>query len=133
MMEDEQQKPKSIFDVLNNITYNKQYDESDIDVYNAYTINKGLSQTKNNIFYANEMNKRAFTLDKEMQYDYLFYSVKKQKSFTKWAKSSANVDDMEFIQTVYNVNKKVANDYLRLMDKEMLKKLKEKYNKRGKL
>lgn len=130
-MMEEQQKTKTIFDVLNNITYNKNYDISDCEIYNPFTINKGLSQNKNNIFYANEMNKRAFTLDNEMQYDYLFYSVKKQKSFTKWAKSNVNVDDVSFIQYVYNVNTKVANDYLRLIDKEMLKKLKEKYNKRG--
>ena len=50
--------------------------------YNAFLVNRGLSFTPDTILAANEMNVVPF-LDKRMQYDYLYSTVRKKKRYSK--------------------------------------------------
>lgn len=87
------------FDFLNSINSTKKNlirDEGrGASEYAPYLMNKGLSQFPDTIMLANEMNMRHHT-DKQMQYEFLFHSVRPRKRFAKWAKK----EDAEIVQTI---------------------------------
>jgi hypothetical protein len=86
--------------------------------YIPFVVNRGLSFSSDTVLYANEMNCIPFA-DKRMQYDYLYYAVRRRKRFDKWMKPEQG--DEELIQATmnrYGVNRRRATEYISLMSPE---------------
>lgn len=106
--------------------------EQNPDLEKAYTpflVNRGLSFTPDTILSANEMNAAPF-LDKRMQYDYLYSTVRKKKRYAKWIK--AEQDDLEdLVVEHFQVSRRRAAEYLVLLTERDLQEIKERNNKGG--
>lgn len=112
---------------INNKVYITSDDYKD---YNPYLTNNGLSLFPDTIMYANKMNKYNF-LNKKMQYDYLFYSIRKKNRFTSWPKKKDD-EFIEIVQEYFNFNYTKAIAALKLLSHEQLLEIKRKLNKGGK-
>jgi hypothetical protein len=92
--------------------------------YVPFVVNRGLSFSADTILYANEMNCKPLT-DRRMQYDYLYSSVRKRKRYDKWVKPSEMDDELvEAVMLRYQVGRKRAMEYIRLLDDASLDALK---------
>ena len=100
--------------------------------YNQFMINRAFMQHIDTVLLANEMNKSS--VSNEMHHDFLYYSIDKKRRYGKWAKATdEDLELIEFLQTKYCINKDVAEEYLKLSDKNELielKKLSEQYGGR---
>lgn len=111
------------FDYVNSINFTKknmmtgtENDELAEKGYAPYLVNKALSYFTDTLLYANEMNRCGF-LDNKMQYEYLLYSVRSGKRFSKWAKPENN-EVVECISKYFKVNRKRAEEYATLLTQE---------------
>jgi len=97
--------------------------------YAPFLVNRGLSFTADTLLAANEMNAAPF-LDKRMQYDYLYATVRKRKRFAKWIK--AEEDDLEdMIVEYFGVSRRRATEYATMLTTEDVQNIKQKLNKGG--
>jgi len=117
---------------MNPFDYIKSINETKINLisddqtekdYAPWIVNKGLSYFPDTIFYANEMNIRH-GVDKKMQYDYLFYSIKKKKRFSKWHKKE-ELKNIALIKEYYDYNESNAKEALKLLSKDQIEYIKE--------
>lgn len=105
--------------------------EEDEKSYSPYTVNKALSAHIDCLLHANAMN-IYHTLDKKLQYDYLFYSIRKYKrKYQKWMKFN-ETKDIQTIKEYYNCSISKAKDYLMILSKDQLKEMESKLDKGGK-
>ena len=117
---------KSINEKTGNLLENNQDLEK---AYTPFLVNRGLSFMADTVLAANEMNSAPF-LDKRMQYDYLYASVRKRKRYAKWIK--AEQDDLEdMIVEYYGVSRRKAAEYATMLTPEDVQFIKEKLNKGG--
>ena len=119
------------FDVINDISLKKAgliTGENEKD-YNPFLTNRGLSYFPDTIFHAQEMNS-LHHLDKKLQYDYLFNSIRKSKRFSKWSKKD-NSKDIDIIIEYFEYSRKRAEEALTILDKEQIKSIKKKLDKGG--
>ena len=119
------------FDVINDISLKKAgliTGDNEKD-YNPFLTNRGLSYFPDTIFHAQEMNK-LHHLDKKLQYDYLFNSIRKSKRFSKWSKKD-NSKDIDAIIEYFGYSRRRAEESLTILDKEQVKSLKKKLDKGG--
>jgi len=87
--------------------------------YTPFVVNRGMSFSPDTILYANEMNCLPF-VERRMQYDYLYASVRRRKRFDKWIKPDTG--DEELLKAVmlrYRVGRKRAAEYIPLMGAEL--------------
>jgi len=125
-------KKTDLFFVVNNITNGKDNLFSDglqESVYKPYLINKALSYYPDTIMHANEMN-RYFNAPRKYQYEYLFRSIRKRKRFSKWNKKIEN-PDIGMLMEYYGVSTNRAEEYLNILTKEQIQKIRIKTNKGG--
>ena len=84
-------------DWLNSINFNKdnliEEDPEAISSYPPYIVNRCLSGHLDTVLFANEMNKYS-NLDKDMQYSFFLYTLRKRKRFSPWLKKE-QVDDLD--------------------------------------
>jgi|694.fasta_scaffold01222_42 hypothetical protein len=115
---------------INEKTGNILEQNSDLEkAYTPFLVNRGLSFTPDTILSANEMNAAPF-LDKRMQYDYLYSTVRKKKRYAKWIK--AEQDDLEdLVVEHFQVSRRRAAEYLALLTDRDLQEIKERNNKGG--
>lgn len=110
---------KSINDKTGNII------DRDPDTEKAYVpfiVNRAMSQFPDTVIAANTLNGLHF-LDKKLQYDYLYHTVKKRKRFSKWAKPEWDESSETMVAEYYNISRVRAREYLAMMteaDKENL-------------
>lgn len=124
------------FDYTNSITYTKKNMIRDTEnpelsekQYNAFLTNRGLSYFPDTIMYANDMNMRP-DLDSLLQYEYLFYSIRKGKRFSKWAKAEKHqkiVDLSEYYVCSLNKAKEISS----LLTEEQYSEIKKKIDQGG--
>ena len=101
---------------------NSEEEEKD---YVPFVVNKALSGHIDCIFYVNEVNK-APHLDKKLQYDYLYHSIRKyNRNFQKWIKYKES-DDIELLKEYYGYSSDKAKDILKLLSEEHIKFIKNK-------
>ena len=86
--------------------------------YNAYIVNRGFTNFEDTILHANEMNQRH-ELFPAAQFDYYRAVLRKRKRFSKWPKADKN-NDLDAIQEVYQCNRTVAKQYLKVLNEEQL-------------
>lgn len=122
---------KSPFDYLKAINLTKQYnlEPTEEKQYPTFIVNRGLSYFVDTVLYANQMNINAH-LDKKMQYDYLFHSIKRKNRFAKWLKKDSDLD-LDTIMTFYKYNATKAKAVLSILTEEQIKTLKERLNPGG--
>jgi hypothetical protein len=121
-----------IFDILNDISYTKigTINEDTISQYNPYMVNRWLSMSIDTIMYAQEMNCNAH-LPKDMQYDYYFHAIKKNKRFFKYIKHTKQ-DLIDVISEYHGCSDKKAKELLRLFSESDIEYMKSKLNRGGK-
>lgn len=88
------------FDFISDISNEKKYllnTELDKKDYNPWMVNKGFSYFIDTILYSAELNLYP-NVDKDMHHDYLFYSIRKKKRFSKWAKNKKDKDILKLAQ-----------------------------------
>ena len=88
--------------------------------YVPFIVNRSFSQFSDTVLLANTMN-GMHHLDKKLQYDYLWNTIKKRKRFSKWCKPDWNIVEEEMVAGYYVVSRVRAREYLSLMteaDKE---------------
>ena len=117
-----------LFDIFENLSYSKKEYPDDPSVktgYIPYMGNKYFSFFVDSIMHANIMNQMSF-LDKDIQYDYYFNAVRKNKRFSKWHKFQKS-DDCELVMRHFSVSSKRANQMIELLSDEYLDELRVTY------
>lgn len=124
-------KKKTPWDYINSIT-NKQY-QDDISGFSPYLTNKYFSASETLVHLANGAPNLigAHVLPKRAVYDYYYYVVPKRRMFLKFPKALKVTKDLKYIMDYYNVNERVARDYMEILDKKELKEIKDYFEKRG--
>ena len=125
----------SPFDFINDINYEKKNLLKDDDKgilekeYNSFIINRGLSYFPDTVLYANEMNMRH-ELDKKMQNDYLLYSIRPKKRFSKWIKSKKE-ERFDLIKQYFNYSNQKAKEVLDIITDEQFDDIKQSFKTGG--
>ena len=118
------------FEIVNNILQGKEPLE-DLSEFVPYITNRALSYHYDCIMQSNEMNMRS-GLDKNMQYDFLFNSIRKQKRpFRKWEKKSKEDEIILLIKEYYRVSSSKAKEIFPLLTDENITNIQRKNQKGG--
>lgn len=96
--------------------------------YQPFLVNRALSFSPDTVLYANMMN-QCPNVDKKLQYDYLFASVRRRKRYDKWIKREED-ELVPLVAGIYGVSQKKATEYLTLLTKEQREELKRGYGGR---
>jgi hypothetical protein len=99
--------------------------------YNAFIVNKALSYFMDSLVYVNEMNFYN-SIDKLLQYDFLYYGVPKAKRFKKgkWEKPET-INNFDIVKEYYKCSDKKAKEYVAILTDEQIKTIKKKLFKGG--
>lgn len=108
------------FDWVKSITETKEnlLETEEVKNYNPFITNKALSHQLDCLMFCNEMNLRSY-LDKDIQYSFLFNSIKKKKRYSCWEKKQID-DDLKYIKKYYNFNNEKAHQALKLLSREQI-------------
>ncbi len=121
-------------DWLNSINFNKnnliEEDPEAISSYPPYIINRCLSGHLDTVLFANEMNKYS-NLDKDMQYSFFLYTLRKRKRFSPWLKKE-QVDDLDLVKKHYGYSNEKAKVAVSLLTKTQLEYIRNKHDMGGK-
>lgn len=126
---DEKESKIGLFDFVNDITSQKRgvFDEKSERQYPPFMINKAMSQNKDTALLANELNK-AVVDDKQMHYDFLFWSVPARKRYGKWAKAEPNNEELlAGIKSEFECSTRIAKRYEKVMKDTEKKRIMKKY------
>ena len=121
-------------DWLNSINFNKnnliEEDPDAISSYPPYIINRCLSGHLDTVLFANEMNKYS-NLDKDMQYSFFLYTLRKRKRFSPWLKKE-QIDDLDLVKKHYGYSNEKAKVAVSLLTKTQLEYIRNKHDMGGK-
>ena len=121
-------------DWLNSINFNKnnliEEDPETISSYPPYIVNRCLSGHLDTVLFANEMNKYS-NLDKDMQYSFFLYTLRKRKRFSPWLKKE-QVDDLDLVKKHYGYSNEKAKVAVTLLTKTHLETIRNKHDMGGK-
>ena len=121
-------------DWLNSVNINKdnliEEDPEAISSYPPYIINRCLSGHLDTVLFANEMNKYS-NLDKDMQYSFFLYTLRKRKRFSPWLKKE-QVDDLDLVKKHYGYSNDKAKVAVNLLTKTQLEYIRNKHDMGGK-
>jgi hypothetical protein len=120
-------------DYLNAINHNKTdlcEDDEGERGYVPFLINRSLSYFPDTILQANAMNQFS-GIRKKMQFDFLRYSVRSRKRFSKWFKAEEQAD-LEAVMERYQVSTAKAKDILRILTPEQMQSVRDSLFKGGK-
>ena len=121
-------------DWLNSVNFNKQdliaEDPETISSYPPYIVNRCLSGSVDTVLFANEMNKYS-NLDKDMQYHFFLYTLRKRKRFSPWLKKE-QIDDLDLVKKHYGYSNEKAKVAVSLLTKTQLEYIRNKHDMGGK-
>ena len=121
-------------DWLNSINFNKnnliEEDPEAISSYPSYIVNRCLSGHLDTVLFANEMNKYS-NLDKDMQYSFFLYTLRKRKRFSPWLKKE-QVDDLDLVKKHYGYSNEKAKVAVSLLTKTQIENIRNKHDMGGK-
>ena len=120
-------------DWLNSINFTKENlieDPDMISSYPPYIINRCLSGHLDTVLFANEMNKYS-NIDKDMQYSFFLYTLRKRKRFSPWLKKE-QVDDLDLVKKHYGYSNEKAKIAVNLLTKTQLEYIRNKHDMGGK-
>ena len=119
-------------DWLNSINFTKENlieDPEAISSYPPYIINRCLSGHLDTVLFANEMNKYS-NLDKDMQYSFFLYTLRKRKRFSPWLKKE-QVDDLDLVKKHYGYSNEKARIAVSLLTNTQLEYIRNKHDMGG--
>ena len=120
-------------DWLNSINFNKnnliEEDPEAISSYPPYIVNRCLSGHLDTVLFANEMNKYS-NLDKDLQYSFLLYTLRKRKRFSPWLKKE-QVDDLDLVKKHYGYSNEKAKVAVSLLTKTQIENIRNKHDMGG--
>ena len=120
-------------DWLNSINFNKnnliEEDPEAISSYPPYIVNRCLSGHLDTVLFANEMNKYS-NLDKDMQYSFFLYTLRKRKRFSPWLKKE-QVDDLDLVKKHYGYSDEKARIAVSLLTNTQLEYIHNKHEQGG--
>ena len=119
-------------DWLNSINFTKENlieDPDMISSYPPYIVNRCLSGHLDTVLFANEMN-RYSNLDKDMQYSFFLYTLRKRKRFSPWLKKE-QIDDLDLVKKHYGYSNEKARVALTLLTKPQIEYIRKKHEKGG--
>ena len=120
-------------DWLNSINFTKENlieDPDAISSYPPYIVNRCLSGHLDTVLFANEMNKYS-NLDKDMQYSFFLYTLRKRKRFSPWLKKE-QVEDLDLVKKHYGYSNEKAKVAVNLLTKTQLETIRNKHDMGGK-
>ena len=120
-------------DWLNSINFTKENlieDPDMISSYPPYIINRCLSGHLDTVLFANEMNKYS-NLDKDMQYSFFLYTLRKRKRFSPWLKKE-QVDDLDLVKKHYGYSNEKAKVAVSLLTKTQIETIRNQHDMGGK-
>ena len=121
-------------DWLNSINFNKdnliEEDPEAISSYPPYIVNRCLSGHLDTVLFANEMNLYN-SLDKDMQYSFFLYTLRKRKRFSPWLKKE-QVDDLDLVKKHYGYSNEKAKVAVSLLTKTQIENIRNKHDMGGK-
>ena len=120
-------------DWLNSINLTKENlieDPDMISSYPPYIINRCLSGHLDTVLFANEMNKYS-NLDKDMQYAFFLYTLRKRKRFSPWLKKE-QVDDLDLVKKHYGYSNEKARIAVSLLTKTQIETIRNQHDMGGK-
>jgi len=79
--------------------------------------------------FANEMNMYSH-LDKDMQYSFFLYTLRKRKRFSPWLKKE-QIEDLDLIKTHYDYSNEKARVALTLLTNTQIEYIRNKHEKGG--
>jgi len=120
-----------LFDIINAVSESKKnYFHEDFEMakktYTPFVINKYFSFFIDTIMHSNLMNQFPF-LDKDIQHEYYYHAVRKNKRYTKWLKHETS-DEAQLVSKHFSVSIKRANEMLEFLTPEFMKELKSQYS-----
>jgi len=120
-------------DWLNSINFNKDNliaeDPEAIGSYPPYIVNRCLSGHLDTVLFANEMNKYS-NIDKDMQYSFFLYTLRKRKRFSPWLKKE-QMDDLDLVKKHYGYSNEKAKVAVSLLTKTQLEYIRNKHDMGG--
>tara|TARA_B100001113_G_scaffold328415_1_gene302607 strand:- start:320 stop:700 length:381 start_codon:yes stop_codon:yes gene_type:complete len=120
-------------DWLNSINFTKSNlldeDPTVIRSYPPYIVNRCLSGSVDSILFSNEMNMNAH-LDKDMQYSFFLYTLRKRKRYSPWLKKE-QVDDLDLVKKHYGYSNEKAKVALSLLTKPQIESLRQTHDMGG--
>ena len=120
-------------DWLNSINFTKENlieDPDMISSYPPYIINRCLSGHLDTVLFANEMNKYS-NIDKDMQYTFFLYTLRKRKRFSPWLKKE-QIEDLDLVKKHYGYSNEKAKVAVSLLTKTQLETIRNKHDMGGK-
>ena len=121
-------------DWLNSINFNKENlieeDPEAISSYPPYIVNRCLSGAVDSVLFANEMNLNAH-LDKDMQYSFFLYTLRKRKRFSPWLKKE-QIEDLDLVKKHYGYSNEKAKVAVSLLTKTQIEYIRNKDDMGGK-
>ena len=120
-------------DWLNSINFTKENlieDPDMISSYPPYIVNRCLSGHLDTVLFANEMN-RYSNLDKDMQYSFFLYTLRKRKRFSPWLKKE-QIDYLDLVKKHYGYSNEKAKIAVTLLTKTQLETIRNKHDMGGK-
>jgi hypothetical protein len=88
-----------------------------------FLVNRAMSQYSDCIFAANELNQFR-DVDPLMAWDYYWNSIRAKKRFAKWGKKK-NTGDVVAVMEVCRVSRPKAEEAMKLLTKDQLKRILE--------
>ena len=120
-------------DWLNSINYNKdnliQDHPETIKSYTPFIVNKCVSGHLETVLFANEMNVNHH-IDKDMQYSFFLYTLRKRKRFSPWLKKE-QVDDLDLVKKHYGYSNEKAKVAVSLLTKTQIENIRNKHDMGG--
>ncbi len=125
--QEEKHKGPTPFDFIKSVSNSKKdlmEDDPEMEKnYNAYIVNRGLGYFADTVLFANELNMYP-DMPAKAQYYYYMNSIRKGNRFSKWHKHEKDQDQL-MIQEIYNARPEIAKQYMKLISKEDMAKLRE--------
>ena len=116
-------------DWLNSINFTKdnliEDDPEAIKSYPPYIVNRCLSGHLDTILFANEMNMYS-NLDKDLQYSFLLYTLRKRKRFSPWLKKE-QIENLDLVKKHYGYSNEKARIAVNLLTKTQIEHIRNKH------
>lgn len=131
---EEKEQSLTPFDFANSISYSKENLFADNDKaekqYNSYIVNRALSFSPDIVLYANEMNVNNH-LPKQVQFDFLRFTVRKKKRYDTWIKAEKEEENLKTVKEYYNYSNEKAKYALTILMPDQIDELKSRMFKGG--
>ena len=105
-------------------------DPEAISSYPPYIVNRCLSGAVDSVLFANEMNLNAH-LDKDMQYSFFLYTLRKRKRFSPWLKKE-QIEDLDLVKKHYGYSNEKAKVAVSLLTKTQIETIRNQHDMGGK-